>query len=155
MKETFRNIYSVLMGILTILAVTAVLGLSLGIRPKILTTDSMFPSIYRGSLVLVNENADWESLNAGDVIVFRSGATEVMHRVTEISDAGLILKPDNGRGESLVTREMYVGKEILAFPFVGEIIKPILQRGKGGVILLAVGLILIGCYSGRKKTEIS
>ena len=153
MKETIKNVYSVLMAMLTVLAVVAVLGLCLGIRLKILTTDSMFPSIYKGSLVLVNVNAEWEKLHAGDVIVFRSSATEVMHRVTEITDTGLILKPDNGQGESLVSKDMYAGKEIIAFPFIGGMIKPVLQHGKKLVIIVAIVMILVGCRGlGMEKT---
>ena len=154
MKETLKNLYTVLMCVLIGLAIISSIGLARGIRPRILVTSSMQPAVYKGSLVLLNIDTPWEELVEGNIIAFRTGETEVMHRVTAVTEETLILRPDNGKGESLVTKDMYVGKEIIAFPFVGEIIKPILQRGKGGVILLAVGMILIGCYSGKKKTEI-
>ena len=146
-KETLINIYSVFMALITTLAVTAILALIIGIRPKILTTDSMYPSIYRGSLVLVNVSFAWDSIEEGDVIAFRSGSTEVMHRVTQKTVDHLVLKPDNGQGENLVTRDMYAGKEIIAFPYIGGMIKLVLQRGKGIVILLAVIMIVIGCMN--------
>ena len=134
------------MVLLIAFASISLLGLAFGIRPRILTTDSMYPSIYRGSLVLINTDSAWNDIEEGDIVVFRSGSTEVMHRVSEITDAGLILMPDNGSGESLVTKNMYAGKEIIAFPFIGEIIKPVLQHGKAIVIVLAMTMIVMGCW---------
>ena len=67
-------------------------------------------------------------------------------------DEGLILRPDNGNGESFVTKEMYVGKEIIAFPYIGGIIKPVLQHGKKMVIIVAMAMIVVGCWSlGRSR----
>ena len=153
LKATLKNMYMVLSGILSVLAVIALITMIMGIRPKILTTDSMYPSIYRGSLVLVDVNAAWESIKAGDVIAFRSGSTEVMHRVAEMTDAGLIVRPDNGQGESLVTGDMYAGKEIIAFPFVGGMIKPVLQHRKALVMIATMIMIITGCVStGRNRT---
>ena len=85
------------------------------------------------------------------MIAFRCDSTEVMHRVSEITDKGLILKPDNGEGESLVTKDMYVGKEIIAFPFIGTFLKIVLQQGRGIVLLAAVALIVVGCWSRKER----
>ncbi|MCR5778204.1 MAG: hypothetical protein K6G84_12455 [Lachnospiraceae bacterium] len=68
-----------------------------------------------------------------------------------VTDEGLILRPDNGNGESLVTKDMYVGKEIIAFPYMGGIIKPVLQHGKKMVIIVAIAMIVIGCWGLGKK----
>ena len=152
-QHSRRNSYLVLMSVLIVLSLMALIGLMTGIRPRILTTDSMHPSIYKGSLVLLNVNSPWEELEEGDVIAFRTGATEVMHRVTAVTDEGLILKADNGEGESLVTKDMYVGKEVIAFPFIGVVLKPVLQHGKALVVLVAVVMIIAGCWSSRKSEE--
>ena len=144
---TLKNAYSLLMVILSALAVFVLIGLAFGIRPKILVSDSMYPSIYRGSLVLIDIDSSWDSIKIGDVVVFRSGSSEVMHRVADFTEEGLILRPDNGIGDSLVTQDMYAGKELIAFPFIGAKIKPILQHGKGIIILSSIVLFIIGCLS--------
>ena len=79
-----------------------------------------------GSLVLINSWSAWENIEEGDVIDYRGGTIEVMHRVSKITDVGLILRPGNGEEESLVTKDMYVGKETFAFPFVGLLLKLVL-----------------------------
>ena len=152
MKETLKNLYTVLMCVLIGLAIISSIGLARGIRPRILVTSSMQPSVYKGSLVLLNTDTPWEELVEGNVIAFRSAKTEVMHRVTAVTDEGLILRPDNGKGESLVTKDMYVGKEIIAFPYIGGMIKPVLQHGKKLVIIVAIVMILVGGRGLGRKT---
>ena len=151
LKATLKNVYTLLMGILVVLAVMTLFGLATGIRLRILTTDSMFPSLYRGSLILIDTDFAWEDLDKRDVIAFRSGSTEVMHRVTAVTEEGLVLKPDNGEGENLVSKDMYVGKEVVAFPFIGDMNKSILRNGKGVVCIAAMALIVAGCRGGKKK----
>ena len=151
LKETLRNLYVVLMYTLIVLALIAMIGLFAGIRIRILVTDSMHPSVYKGSLVLLNIDTPWEEIEEGNIIAFRSGATEVMHRVKSIIDDGMILKPDNGEGENFVTKDMYVGKEIIAFPYIGGMLKPILQEGKSKILLAALILIIIGSHYRRKE----
>ena len=151
LKETLRNLYVVLMYTLIVLALIAMIGLFAGIRIRILVTDSMHPSVYKGSLVLLNIDTPWEEIEEGNIIAFRSGATEVMHRVKLITDDGMILKPDNGEGENFVTKDMYVGKEIIAFPYIGGMLKPILQEGKSKILLAALILIIIGSHYRRKE----
>lgn len=133
------------------LALIAMIGMFAGIRLRILVTDSMHPSVYKGNLVLLNIDTPWEEIEEGNIIVFRSGATEVMHRVKSITNDGMILKPDNGEGENFVTKDMYVGKEIIAFPYIGGIIKPVLQEGKSKILLAAVILIIIGSHFRKKE----
>lgn len=151
MKETIKNLYSVLMRIIILLMVISGIGISRGIRSRILITESMQPSVYKGSLVLLNINEHWDALEEGDIVAFRSGQTEIMHRVREVTDEGLILRPDNGNGESLVTKDMYVGKEVIAFPYIGGMIRPVLEDGKKYVIGVAIAMIVGGCWGLGKK----
>ena len=105
MKEMLKSLYTLLMCILIGFAVISSIGLARGIRPRILVTSSMQPSVYKGSLVLLNTYTPWEELVEGNVIAFRSAKTEVMHRIADVTDEGMILRPDNGNGESLVTKD--------------------------------------------------
>lgn len=152
MKEMLKNLYTVLMCVLIVLVAIATIGLKNGIQTRILVTSSMQSAVNKGSLVLLNIKTPWEELEEGDIIAFRSSKTEVMHRVTAVTDEGLILRPDNGNGESFVTRDMYVGKEIIAFPYIGGMIKPVILNGNKFVIGAAIAMILVGCWGLGKKT---
>ncbi len=154
MNVTLKNLYMVLLYVLIILAVVSSVGLVNGIRARILITSSMQLSVYKGSLVLINISVPWDSLEEGNIIVFRSVKTEVMHRVVAVTDDGLIIKPDNGNGESCVTKDMYLGREVIAFPYIGGMLKPVLQRGKVLVIIIAMAMIITGCWRlEREKTQ--
>ncbi len=79
--------------------------------------------------------------------------TETLGNIRSETDEGLILRPDNGNGESLVTKDMYVGKEIIAFPYMWGMVKPVLQYGKKIVILVAIALIAVGCWERRQEIK--
>ena len=151
MKETLKNLYTVLMCILTGLAVLSFIGMTKGIRTRILITSSMQPAVYEGSLVLLNIETPWEGLEEGDIVAFRSGKTKIMHRVSKVAGNGLILKPDNGNGESFITKDMYVGKEVIAFPYIGGMIRPVLLHGNRVVVIVAIAMVIVGCWGMRRK----
>ena len=157
MKQITMRLHIVLMIVLITLAVVAIIALALGVRPRILVTSSMEPSIYKNSLVLINTNAKYEELEEGEVIVFRAGNTEVMHRITGISEDGkLVVTPDKGQGLTLVEKATYVGKEVIAFPIIGGWLRSILEHGKAVVIGLGLVLVVLGCLpygKARRKKQ--
>lgn len=150
-KQVILRLYTVLMIAFIFLAVAALIAIGMGIRPRILITSSMEPSILKNSLVLVDTSAPYESLSEGQVIAFRTGRTEVLHRISEITEGGsLIVVPDNGAGEALVGKASYVGAEIVAFPFIGGWLRSVL-RHIWVVVVVAVGLMIVGCFPWREK----
>ena len=135
MKQITIRFHTVLMIVLITLAIASSVALILGIRPRILVTSSMEPFIYKNSLVLINTSAKYEGLEEGEVIVFRAGNTELMHRITGISEEGkYVVTPDKGQGYTLVEKATYVGKELIAFPVIGGWLRGILEHGKAVVI---------------------
>ena len=152
LKQVLLRFHTVLMVVVTALAVIMIAAIATGVRPRILITSSMEPGILKNSLVLVNTSTPYESLSEGQVITFRAGDTEVLHRVSEVAEDGsLIAVPDNGTGEATVNKVDYVGKEIIAFPFIGGWLRGILGHA-GVVVVLAVVLVVVGCLPyGKKK----
>ena len=150
-KLVILRLHTVLMILLIALAAVMIAGIATGLRPRILVTASMEPRILKNSLVLVNTAAPYEQLSEGQVIAFRAGKTEVLHRITEIAEDGsLIVEPDNGSGEAIVEKVDYVGKEILAIPFIGGWLK-LMLRHMWIVIVVAVMLVIVGCLPYGKK----
>ena len=144
-KIVLHRLYNVLMVLLIIIAVIAAIGIMAGIRPRIIITSSMEPEILKGSLVLLNTSTKFESLEEGDVVAFRSGNTEVMHRITDISEDEVTVTADKGTGKATVSKSTYIGKFVISFPLIGGALRNILERGIWIVVLVAVAFIVIGC----------
>mgnify|MGYP002622989692 CR=1 FL=1 len=148
MKEFVLRLYTVFMIVLIMLAVIIVIGFCFGFRARILVTSSMEPNILKNSLVILNTSAPWDDLEEGNVIAFRANKTEVLHRITEVINKELIVTPDKGKGQATVSKSMYVGKEVMAFPVVGGWIRNVLEHWIWGVCLFAVGFVILGCLEG-------
>ncbi len=141
--------------VLSTLAIVIFVCAVMGIRPQILVTRSMESSVMKNSLLLLGTSARFEELEEDQVIAFRTGDTEVLHRVTGRDGNALIVTPDKGVGEAVVSKSMYIGKEVNSFLFVWGWVRWILGHGMWMVVVLAIGLIVIGClpWKNRQKAE--
>lgn len=107
-KQVLLRLYTVLMIVLSTLAIMIGVCAGMGIRPRILVTSSMEPEIRKNSLVLVDTSARFEDLEEGQVITFHANNTEVLHRVTGKNEDGLIVTPDKEIGEAVVNKNLCV-----------------------------------------------
>jgi len=77
-----------------------------GFLPLIVLTDSMYPVIESGDLIICR-TAEPEEIRVGDVIAFfdpaGNGTTIVTHRVTEVTEDGWRTKGDNNNVEDRLT----------------------------------------------------
>lgn len=77
-----------------------------GYLPLIVLTDSMYPVIESGDLIICH-TAEPEEIQVGDVIAFfdpaGNGSTIVTHRVTEVTEDGWRTKGDNNNAEDRLT----------------------------------------------------
>lgn len=77
-----------------------------GFLPLIVLTDSMYPVIESGDLIICR-TAEPEEIQVGDVIAFfdpaGNGSTIVTHRVTEVTEDGWRTKGDNNNAEDRLT----------------------------------------------------
>ncbi len=110
-----------------------------------------YERIWKNSLVLLDTNARFEELEEGQMIAFRANNAEVLHRITDRSETGLIVTLDKGTGETVINKSLYVGKEVISFPFVGRWLRWVLDGRMWTVVVVAVGLIVIGCLPWGKK----
>ena len=77
-----------------------------------------------------------------------------MHKVTSINpETGeIVVKPvAENHGQTVVTADTYLGKEIMSIPAVGGWIRSVLNC-KWAVIIAAIGLVVVGCIP-RGKVE--
>ena len=134
-----------------------------GYFPMIVLTDSMYPEIESGDLIICH-TVDPDSVNAGDVITFfdpsGNGISVVTHRVLEITDnngtRSFITKGDNNNVEDAapVMADDLIGTYQLRIPGAGNVAM-FMQTTPG--LILCVGcpiiLILVLDFLRRRKYE--
>lgn len=114
-----------------VLTIGAYLNLPLPLKPLVVKTGSMAPTIPVGSLVLVTEkssNSYGINYVEGEVITFRSGKELVSHRVVRVDRATgekrFVTKGDANQNidTKLISEKDVVGKVSLAVPYVGKFV---------------------------------
>lgn len=125
-----------------------------GYLPLIVLTDSMYPDIKSGDLIICH-TADAQSIRVNDVISFfdpqGNGTSVVTHRVTELveKDGALFFrtKGDNNNTEDkeLVPSENLVGVYKTRIAGAGNVAM-FMQSSTGLVICVAVPIVLIAAY---------
>jgi signal peptidase I len=88
---------------------------------------SMTPAIVSGDLALV-QPVNISTVKVGDVIVYRDGGIDVIHRVVSIGDEGgtvvLVVKGDNNPAPDPVhpTSDLLVGKVVFVVKYFGHLV---------------------------------
>lgn len=131
-----------------------------GYSPLIVLTDSMFPQIESGDLIVVKA-VDAKELHEGDIISFfdpdASGTAVVTHRILSIQENGyFITKGDanNTEDETPVPPDHLVGIYQLRIPKAGNVAM-FLQTTPGLIVCVGVPLVLLVGYEliRRRKYE--
>ena len=133
----------------------------LGIKPYVVLSGSMEPTIKTGSVSFVNSHVKYENIKEKDIIAFKiDDGTLVTHRVVEITDEGMQTKGDGNKQRDgiVTTKRNYVGKNIFSIPKVGYVVRSV-QTTKGKIIygtviiLLFVSAFLFGEADKKKENE--
>ena len=128
------TITAALAGIIGVLALILVLA---GFRPFILKSESMEPVYTKGSLCWVNTRVDLDSVEIGDVLVYRSPAnTLVLHRlVDKSSSVGTSTLPVTMQGDAnsmsqdvTLSSINFIGREAFTIPRLGMMVEHILSN---------------------------
>ena len=83
-----------------------------GIRPMIVTTDSMVPTLSVGEII-IGITVEPEEIQVGDIIAYRAEEKTlwlqpiIVHRIIEVTDEGFIFQGDNNPepDNAIVTKE--------------------------------------------------
>lgn len=128
------TITAALAGIIGVLALILVLA---GFRPFILKSESMEPIYTKGSLCWVNTRVDLDSVEVGDVLVYRSPAnTLVLHRLVDKSasvDTSSLPVTMQGDANSMsqdvtLSSINFIGREAFTIPRLGMMVEHILSN---------------------------
>lgn len=152
--SAIRNMVIALIFIVTLC--TGAMILFFHIKPYIVLSGSMEPTIQTGSICFINErNID---LELNDVICYKSGDMNITHRVVEITNGGYVTKGDNNdtRDFGLVRKNQIQGTTILHIPYLGYIV--MFLKTPQGVLMVLIGFVVFSIigwylgYKGRKKS---
>ena len=128
------TITAALAGIIGVLALILVLA---GFRPFILKSESMEPVYTKGSLCWVNTRVDLDSVEVGDVLVYRSPAnTLVLHRLVDKSSSvdtsslPVVMQGDaNSMSQDVTLSSInFIGREAFTIPRLGVMVEHILSN---------------------------
>lgn len=159
--KVLKRIIDVIMTIILLVGSALVLLYILGIKPYVVLSGSMEPSISTGSVCFVNEKVKFENMKVGDIVAFKvpTGAS-VTHRIINITEKGFETKGDaNDDSDGIsTTKQNFLGKNLFSIKKIGFMVESI-QTPKGRIILitiivffLAAGLLL---GETKKVEEIS
>lgn len=125
----------------------SVAPLLFGIRPYIVLSASMEPTIMTGALGYINTR-DCNDISTGDIVAYTMGKEmTVIHRIVgQNPDGSYITKGDNNESEDFVSLQpsQIVGTVVFSIPKLGYVTSW-LQTKQG--IIVAVGLVVIGLIS--------
>lgn len=141
------TITAALAGIIGVLAMILVLA---GFRPFILKSESMEPVYTKGSLCWVNTRVDLNSVEIGDVLVYRSPAnTLVLHRLVDKSSSvdtstlPVVMQGDaNSMSQDVTLSSInFIGREAFTIPRLGMMVEHILSNNAIWFIVAVFALL--------------
>lgn len=156
-KHTIFSVFTTIeLVLIAIVFAVVVLPLPFGIKPSIVMTGSMEPTVPTGSIAWIDENFDEGDLEVGTIAVYEPKlGTEVMHRIVAIDGDTYTFQGDNNAAPDLAspTAESVEGIYLLHVPEVGRAFSWFMDN-KIPVLLVLVGVnlavyVLSACISRR------
>lgn len=145
-----RRIIAVVFGVAVLVFIIVLALLLFGLRPFILQSESMEPTVTKGSLVWVNGRVEVSDVEVGSVIAYRAGQSIIFHRLISISGDQAEVKGDANNASQTITldKSNFVGVESFSIPWVGSAIDGIIHHK---VIVFVIGcvLLLVACLPRR------
>lgn len=141
--KTIEKILDAFTAVIVAMAALLLLPWLFGIRPYVVMSGSMAPSITKWSIAYVDQNIVPERITEGDILAYKLGGETVTHRVVGITPEGFETKGDANEKADLgvIPRNSVLGREIFSIPYLGYLIYHL--RSAVGLILAAV---IIACY---------
>lgn len=116
-KTTLK--YLILLPIIIFCMMTLVLRL-FKIKPYVVISDSMAPTVARNAFVYVKPISYDEDLAVGDIVLIKTNGLPLMHRIVEIDNTNITTKGDSNQvNDQVIGREKIEGKMLFSIPIIG------------------------------------
>lgn len=120
----------------------------LGFGMSVVLSGSMEPELSVGDMIIVVPR---DAYAIGDVVVFQSGRTAVVHRIIGIEGEEVITQGDaNNAPDDPISLSVVRGKVVFTVPFVGYLVN-LIKTPLGTILLL--GLAIFFLESSFKKDK--
>ena len=142
--KVIKALLNALMTLILIVGILFIVLFTIGIKPYVVESGSMQPTIQTGSLSFVNTKFSYDNIKENDIIAFKNtSGTPVTHRVIKITQKGFETKGDsNTRSDGITTTKgNYIGKTIYSIPKLGYAVG-FIQTTKGKIILITLIVII-------------
>ncbi|MBQ6496810.1 MAG: signal peptidase I [Firmicutes bacterium] len=122
MKKVLSGIVNGLCIVAIIVLVGVLVMMGLGLKPAVVISGSMEPTIKTGSLIFIDTK--YEDPEENDIVAFRTGGSLVTHRLVKDTEDGWITKGDANDSEDpwRITNEQLLGKTVFWIPVLGYLI---------------------------------
>ena len=120
-----------------------------GIGASVVLSGSMEPALSVGDLLIFTEEENYE---VGDVVVYQSGRTPVVHRIIALDAETVTTRGDaNNTADEPFGVQLIKGKVVTAVPFVGHLIWAL--KTPLGTASLVIAALLLMELSYRKERQ--
>ena len=121
-----------------------------GIGTSVVLSGSMEPELSVDDLIIVKKH---DTYNVGDVIVYQSNGTLIVHRIIEMNGEEIIAQGDaNNTPDDPINLESIKGKVEFSVPFIGKIIR-LIKTPIGIIIIIAAAILLMELSFKREKEK--
>lgn len=126
------------------------LPMPFGFGMTVVLSGSMEPELSVDDLLIVTPSDTYE---VGDVVVYQTQRTAVVHRIVSINGEEIITRGDaNNTDDDPITKENIKGKVIFAIPFVGLIVN-LIKTPFGTILLLGAAIWLLEASFKNEKDK--
>ena len=143
-NEVWQITKGILLSILWAILLTFFTSLLMGFRYDLVVSYSMYPTLTRGSMVVI-EPTPYENLEVGDIVNFDFASTTCTHRLVDFAEDGdLITQGDAATSQEKISREKYRGRVVFHENFFGHII---LYVKENLIITVVAAMIVLFVYA--------
>lgn len=126
------------------------LPMPFGFGMTVVLSGSMEPELSVDDLLIV---APAETYEVGDVVVFQTQRTAVVHRIIAINGDEIITRGDANTGDDEpITKENIKGKVVFVIPLVGMLIN-FIKSPVGTILLLGLAIWLLESSFKKEKEQ--
>lgn len=126
------------------------LPMPFGFGMTVVLSGSMEPELSIDDLLIVTPSDSYE---VGDVVVYQTQRTAVVHRIVSINSEEIITRGDaNNTDDDPITKENIKGKVVCAIPFVGLIVN-LIKTPVGTILLLGIAIWLLEASFKKDKDK--
>lgn len=126
------------------------LPMPFGFGMTVVLSGSMEPELSVDDLLIVTPSDTYE---VGDVVVYQTQRTAVVHRIVAINGDKIITRGDaNNTDDDPIAKENIKGKVIFAIPFIGLIVN-LIKTPFGTILLLGAAVWLLEASFKKEKAQ--